>query len=183
MKMLARLSFYPTLFYNVFMEKISSRNWYDRIDETVILGALPFKSLTDRLINDERVKGVVSLNENYELFLANRREDWEKRGVQFLQLHTSDIFGAPSQEKLMRGVQFIKIFKDRGESVYVHCKAGRTRSATLVACYLMTVNKWSPNEAYLFMRSKRPHIWLRTKQWESLHQYHYKCIEPVPVQD
>lgn len=27
-----------------------------------------------------------------------------------------------------------------GPTVYVHCKAGRTRSATLVGCYLMMVN-------------------------------------------
>jgi len=27
-------------------------------------------------------------------------------------------------------------------TVYVHCKAGRTRSATLVACYLITVRSW-----------------------------------------
>lgn len=42
--MLARVSFYPTLLYNVLMEKASARNWYDRIDENVILGALPFRS-------------------------------------------------------------------------------------------------------------------------------------------
>lgn len=42
--MFARVSFYPTLLYNVLMEKATSRNWYDRIDENVILGALPFRS-------------------------------------------------------------------------------------------------------------------------------------------
>lgn len=42
--MLARVSFYPTLLYNVLMEKATARNWYDRIDENVILGALPFRS-------------------------------------------------------------------------------------------------------------------------------------------
>ena len=47
--MFARVTFYPTLFYNVLMEKISSRNWYDRIDETVILGALPFRSMTNQV--------------------------------------------------------------------------------------------------------------------------------------
>lgn len=45
--MLARASFYPTLLYNVMMEKISNRTWYSRIDETVILGALPFRSITE----------------------------------------------------------------------------------------------------------------------------------------
>lgn len=42
--MFARVSFYPTLLYNVLMEKATARNWYDRIDDNVILGALPFRS-------------------------------------------------------------------------------------------------------------------------------------------
>lgn len=51
--MLARISFYPSLFYNVVMEKFSSRNWYDRIDETVILGALPFRSMTKQVSKEK----------------------------------------------------------------------------------------------------------------------------------
>lgn len=46
---LARLLFYPTLAYNVIMEKITSRQWYNRVDQTVILGALPFKSMTEEV--------------------------------------------------------------------------------------------------------------------------------------
>lgn len=46
---LARLLFYPTLAYNVVMEKVSSRRWFDRVDETVILGALPFRSMTKQV--------------------------------------------------------------------------------------------------------------------------------------
>lgn len=47
--MFARLSFYPSLLYNVIMEKITNRNWYDRIDDTVILGALPFRGMTNQV--------------------------------------------------------------------------------------------------------------------------------------
>jgi atypical dual specificity phosphatase len=47
--MFARVSFYPTLLYNVFMEKITSRNWYDRIDDNVVLGALPFRGMTNKV--------------------------------------------------------------------------------------------------------------------------------------
>lgn len=47
--MFARITFYPTLCYNVFMEKISTRRWFDRMDETVILGALPFKGMTRKV--------------------------------------------------------------------------------------------------------------------------------------
>lgn len=47
--MFARVSFYPTLLYNVLMEKATSRRWYDRMDDTVILGALPFQSMTKQV--------------------------------------------------------------------------------------------------------------------------------------
>ena len=36
-----KIAFYPTLYYNLLLSKITSRTWYSRIDETVILGALP----------------------------------------------------------------------------------------------------------------------------------------------
>ena len=41
--MFARVTFLPTLAYNVAMERVSSRRWWDRIDDKVILGALPFR--------------------------------------------------------------------------------------------------------------------------------------------
>jgi len=42
---LARFIFYPSLAYNVVMEKISSRQWYNKVDNHVILGALPLRSM------------------------------------------------------------------------------------------------------------------------------------------
>lgn len=73
--------------------------------------------------------------------------------MDFLQLATTDIFESPCQTKLKTGVEFINRYLPLNEkipglpkensvnsgTVYVHCKAGRTRSATLVGCYLMMV--------------------------------------------
>ncbi|XP_017789937.1 PREDICTED: phosphatidylglycerophosphatase and protein-tyrosine phosphatase 1 [Habropoda laboriosa] len=164
--MFARLTFYPTLFYNVLMEKISSRNWYDRIDETVILGALPFRNMT--------------------------KQEWQRNNVEFLQLSVIDIFQTPSQEKLKLGVNFMNKFRNISTalnssvidskisqygSVYVHCKAGRTRSATLVGCYLMMKNRWTPEEAVAYMKQKRPHILLHTQQWHALRLFYQNNVE------
>jgi len=103
--MFARVSFYPTLFYNVFMEKVTARRWYDRIDDNVILGALPFRSMASDLIKNENVKAVVSMNEDYELWLfSNNNEKWKEQDVEFLQLATTDIFESPCQNKLQNGV-------------------------------------------------------------------------------
>jgi len=178
--MFARLTFLPTLAYNVAMERISSRRWYDRIDQSVILGAMPFRSdYTEKMIKSERIGGVVSMNEDYELALfSHQAEGWDKLGVQFLQLSTTDIFQAPNQEKLERGVDFINKMSPTGNSIYVHCKAGRTRSATLVGCYLMSVHQCTPEQAVRVMQEKRPHILLHHKQWEALRTYYANHVEP-----
>ncbi len=62
-------------------------------------------------------------------------------------------------------------------SVYVHCKAGRTRSATLVGCYLMAQNGWTPERAVALMQERRPHILLHTKQWEALREFHRNHVQ------
>ena len=36
----ARVTFMPTLAYNLLMERFSSRRWWDRVDDRIILGAL-----------------------------------------------------------------------------------------------------------------------------------------------
>nr|CAI5863121.1 unnamed protein product [Callosobruchus analis] len=160
--MFARITFYPTLVYNLVMERITPRQWYNRIDDTVVLGALPFRNLTQELIAKEHIKAVVSMNEDYELMFANDAQSWREAGVEFLQLATTDIFATPCQSKLVEGVRFINRFVDQRNlvdgvsttSVYVHCKAGRTRSATLVGCYLIQVNML-PNSTSVF----RVNLW------------------------
>ena len=185
--MFARITFLPTLAYNVAMERISSRRWYDRIDNKVILGALPFRSdYTKEMVEKENIKGVVSMNEDYELALfSHQAEGWSKLGVEFLQLSTTDIFSAPSQEKLQRGVEFISDITARpgGGSVYVHCKAGRTRSATLVGCYLLDKHRAqgqgdtaTPELAVQIMKTVRPHVLLHNKQWQAIRDFHENML-------
>ncbi|XP_063705590.1 phosphatidylglycerophosphatase and protein-tyrosine phosphatase 1 isoform X2 [Culicoides brevitarsis] len=184
--MFARVTFYPTLFYNIFMERVSARRWYDRIDDNMILGALPFRTMSEELVKKENIKAVVSMNEDYELWFSNNAERWAQHNVKFLQLATTDIFESPDQGKLRKGVEFINRFLPEGQkikgipcdftdeagTVYVHCKAGRTRSATLVGCYLMMKNGWTPEQAVAHMKDCRPHILLHNKQWEALRIFH-----------
>lgn len=54
----------------------------------------------------------------------------------------------------------------------MHCKAGRTRSATLVGCYLMMKNRWTPEQAVDHMRTCRPHILLHRAQWNALRTFY-----------
>ncbi|XP_072473648.1 phosphatidylglycerophosphatase and protein-tyrosine phosphatase 1 isoform X2 [Notamacropus eugenii] len=176
---LARILFYPTLLYTLLREKVSGpahRDWYHRIDSTVLLGALPLRSLTPRLIEKENVRGVITMNEEYETrFLCNTFEEWKALGVEQLRLSTVDMTGVPTLENLKKGVQFTLKYMALEKSVYVHCKAGRSRSATMVAAYLIQVYKWSPEEAVKAIAKIRSHIHIRPRQVEILKEF-YKQV-------
>jgi len=180
-KMFARTTFLPTLAYNIAMEKFSSRRWYDRIDQSVILGAIPFRSeYTKKMVEKEKIEGVVSMNEDYELMLiSHQTSGWDRMGVQFLQLPTVDIFHAPNQNKLEDGVKFINEIIPSGNSVYIHCKAGRTRSATLVACYLVARHGWTPEQAVEHIKQIRPHVLLHSQQWEAIRTFYNNNVKPT----
>ena len=60
-------------------------------------------------------------------------------GVDHIQLAAVDYVGTPSQGDIATAISFIDLHRSHGHSVYIHCKAGRTRSATVVACYLCHV--------------------------------------------
>lgn len=177
-----RLGFLPSLSYNLVLNKLNIRPWYNRVDDRVIIGALPWISIKDELIETENVRRVVSMNENFELrwlkrWVANS-DTWTKSNIEFLQLQTQDIFETPSQDKLKLGVNFILSGRD-GHTVYVHCKAGRTRSATLVCCYLMKKNNWTPNQAYELLALKRPQLALHKPQWRALDQFYQENVAIV----
>lgn len=110
---------------------------------------------------------------------------WAEKSVKFLQLPTTDIFETPDQNKLIAGLKFINNFLDDADkipelgktsedpnhpkgTVYIHCKAGRTRSATLVGCYLIMKYHITPAEAVKWMAEKRPHIFMRSAQLKAL---------------
>ncbi|XP_046554202.1 phosphatidylglycerophosphatase and protein-tyrosine phosphatase 1-like [Haliotis rubra] len=174
MAMFTKLAFYPTVGYTLFMAQVTSRKYYNRIDDTVVLGALPIKWILKELVAKENVTALVSVNENFG--------DLHQYGIEQLQLPTVDYVGTPSQDNIRRAVNFINTYRERKETVYVHCKAGRTRSSTVVACYLMEAYNYTPEQAVDFIKARRKHVWIREKQWNSIRTF-YKDMHKDPVSD
>uniref|UniRef100_A0A4W3GH60 Tyrosine specific protein phosphatases domain-containing protein n=1 Tax=Callorhinchus milii TaxID=7868 RepID=A0A4W3GH60_CALMI len=81
------------------------------------------------------------LNPDFEFVF----QEWHGLGVEQLRLSTIDITGVPTLENLKKGVHFLVKHRKNGNSVYVHCKAGRSRSATMVAAYLIQVCRIAPD--------------------------------------
>jgi atypical dual specificity phosphatase len=102
------------------------------------------------------VKAVVTLNEEFEIFIS--LEQYAAAGITHLHLLTIDFLYAPPVGEMHRGVDFIHEHAARGELVYVHCKAGR--STSLVLCYLVKHHAMAPAAALEQTRSKRQQVHL-----------------------
>ena len=63
---------------------------------------------------------------------------------------------APDLDWLAERVLFIAEQRRAGRTTYVHCSAGRSRSAFVTAAYLMYRYDWSRDRALAYLRSQRP---------------------------
>ncbi|XP_051114147.1 phosphatidylglycerophosphate phosphatase PTPMT2-like [Andrographis paniculata] len=165
----ARILFYPTLLYNVFRNKIQSEfRWWDEIDQFLLLGAVPFPKDVPRL-KQLGVGGVITLNEPYETLVPTSL--YYAHEIDHLVIPTRDYLFAPSFLDINRAVDFIHRNASAGRTTYVHCKAGRGRSTTVVLCYLVEYKHMSPATAFEYVRSRRPRVLLAPSQWKAVQEY------------
>jgi atypical dual specificity phosphatase len=147
-----RVVFYPGLWFARGMAALGIWRHWDRIDAHVLVGAFPSPRELRRL-HALGVRGVVNLCEEHPGF------ERELKRLGIVQLHAPTLdFHAPSPETLARAVAFIADRAAAGETIYVHCKAGRKRSPLVVMAYLMRTRGLSAAEAYRTVRRVRRHI-------------------------
>ncbi|KAL1356543.1 hypothetical protein HN51_008546 [Arachis hypogaea] len=165
----ARILFYPTLLYNVLRNKIEAEfRWWDEVDEFVLLGAVPFPKDVPHL-KKLGVGGVITLNEPYETLVPSKL--YHTYGIDHLVIPTRDYLFAPSFADISKAVQFIHQNASSGRTTYVHCKAGRGRSTTIVLCYLVEYKHMTPAAAMEYVRSRRPRVLLAPSQWKAVQKY------------
>ncbi|CAN6807530.1 hypothetical protein Bca4012_001989 [Brassica carinata] len=171
----ARALFYPTLVYNVVRNKVEAEfHWWDRVAQFILLGAVPFQSDVPRL-KELGVCGVITLNESYETLVPSSL--YKSYCIDHLVIATRDYCFAPSMEAICQAVDFIHRNASLGKTTYVHCKAGRGRSTTVVICYLVQHKHMTPEAAYDYVKSIRPRVKLATTQWKAvLEYYHVKVL-------
>lgn len=150
---LARAIYLPTLGYNYLLGRVlGTRHWWDEVDQTLIIGARPFARDAASL-QALGVTGVVNMCEE----CAGPKEAYERLGIEQLWLPTVD-FNHPSEEFTERGADFIERHRQAGGRVYVHCKAGRARSATICLWWLVKYCGQTPQQAQATLLAARPHV-------------------------
>jgi len=149
----ARSLFLPTFAWNYLLARVlHRRHWWDSVDPDVILGALPLKRDVPELAKLQ-VRGVINMCQEY----PGPKEAYQQHNIEQLWLPTVD-FNPPSLEAVQKGVEFLHQKTKQNQRVYVHCKAGRARSATIVICWLVKHRGMSPEQAQAHLLARRPHV-------------------------
>ncbi|GEM_PF-5869114 len=159
---------------------------WDEVGDGIFLGAIPYELQCDALIEfvsseqdknpDQKkrpLKLIISVVDYFELggsFALPHRiatpKDWSARGVKQCSLPIKDFGAVAFDECIIKAIYEMRECLMEGNSVYVHCKAGRGRSAMLCAIYLAVFDevyaKLTVEEAFLKameqMRGKRTQV-------------------------
>jgi protein-tyrosine phosphatase len=91
-------------------------------------------------------------------------------GLTYLDLPVLDLT-TPVPEQLRAAVDFISAQREKG-IVYVHCKIGYSRSATVVGAWLIDTGiANTAEEAVARMRAARPSLVVRPEAWQALRDF------------
>jgi len=141
--------------------QVASHRWYAR-------RARPYDQLTDRLwigrwLNDREAIAARDAGVGAVIDLTCEfTEPALFRSLNYLHLPTLDL-NAPTQAQLAEAVAFIQKH-EMDTIVYVHCKAGYSRTAAIAAAYLLETGRASTvDDAIQQLRAVRPTMVVRSE--------------------
>ncbi|MDP2434969.1 MAG: dual specificity protein phosphatase family protein, partial [archaeon] len=111
--------------------------WWSQITDEIYLGAMPFLPGDVELLHQLGVRYVVNTCDEWR----SPVDTYDYFGIQHLYIPVIDA-SPPTMGDIVRAIDFL----DRADpqaKIFIHCRAGRGRSTTILMCYLMHRNKWS----------------------------------------
>lgn len=129
-KIVSKIYFLPTFPITILMRL---GNYWTIIDDTLLLGCAPMGFLGHpSQLHKLGVRGVINMCYEYN----GPKGYYSALGIRQLHLPTVDHF-EPTVSQMAEAVRFIQEYKNKGEKVYVHCKAGHGRAASIAMCWMM----------------------------------------------
>src|SRR5579859_7637452 len=122
--------------------KLSGVHSAGKIDDSLFRGAQPQTEGIKQLKN-LGITTIVDLRGEGRDQIENERKQAESLGMRFVNISVSG-WSPPANDQI---AQFLSLFKNRNEKIFVHCRFGDDRTGVFVAAYRMTADHWSPDQA------------------------------------
>lgn len=151
--------------------------WWSQIDDSIYLGALPIGKA--QALKALGVGLVINTCEEWD----GNREVYRELGIEQVRVETIDYTPPQLQHAEQAVTAMVRFLAENPEGkIYVHCKAGRGRSATLLLCYYI-FRGMGPLQAQRLLNAKRPQVssrsWKRkvVKDYVKVHVLGWKLDE------
>jgi atypical dual specificity phosphatase len=153
-----------------------TERWNKIGDLNLYLGAIPLETLDDHNeIKKSGVNVIITLLEKFEqepslLYTPVSGKLWEDNNIKQYVIEAED-FNPLSIDQIKEGIKYIHDELQKNNTIYVHCKAGRGRSALLVIAYHMVTKNMSLDDAMMHVKKHRPTINMNRSQLARLKQF------------
>lgn len=149
---------------HVIEAQLGTFQWYSVVDDNLLLGAIPLKE--DQHLDELHklgVKLVISVVEPFELECRTlmgtpvQPEEWKAKGIHQVTLSAQD-FRPPPFDILDQGAKLLDQYLSEGHRVYVHCKSGKGRSASVIAAYFFKYKNLDVVTAQAKLKARRSFV-------------------------
>jgi tyrosine-protein phosphatase SIW14 len=113
-----------------------------KINDSLFRGAQPHPEGIEEL-KKLGVTTIVDLRGDNQDLIERERKQVESLGMRFVNIKVSG-WSPPTNEQI---AQFLSLFKDRHQKIFVHCRFGDDRTGVFVATYRMTREHWPSDQA------------------------------------
>lgn len=131
---------------------------FARIVPGLYSGAIPLDAADVEALSAEGITRVLNLVEHREYEPGTRQlieAVYAELQIEECRLQTRD-FGGLAAQYLEHAVAIVNPWLDAGQVVYVHCRAGWQRSATVVAAVIAVRQDLDPNQAIARVTQAKP---------------------------
>lgn len=151
-RQMARLAFFPGLWFCRAMAGLGLWRAWHRVDEHLIMGAFP--SVRElRELHELGVRTIINLCEEHAGDVAAISD------IGLRQIHIPCLdFHAPATDRILRALEAIRNEARADRPTYLQCKAGRLRSAIVAMAWLIRERGMIPGEAVRLLRKIRPQV-------------------------
>jgi len=149
---------------------------FDRVNAHIFRGGRPTPTGL-RNLYDLGVRLDIDLRESSDVTDAEKHEA-EKLGIKYVNIPFSS-FGAPTSAQMQQVLALL--LTNEKTPIFVHCRRGKDRTGTVVACYRIQHDGWTNQRA---LQEAKQHGMSATERGMRSYILHYtplKVPSPVPL--